>query len=424
MIVKKFFTAALLLFVAVNLGMTAAKHIREDRGSSADENYLSEIGEKVIVYYFHGRERCDSCRLIEAYSKEAVQSGFGKQLAEGTIQWRVVDFDEPANRHFDQDFALGGHPSVALVKMEDGKSLSCVVLSGVWGYITPETKAEFIEYVQKELSDFLQDGTVREDESNPHSFAWGLLWALWLGIFTAITPCTLVANVAAVSYIGRRVDSPRRIIATGLIYALGQTLAYTALGFILVAGLLASSTVSSFLHRYMNELLGPLLILTAMFLLGLIGIGISGPGISERLQKRIDACGIWGAFLLGVLFALTFCPVSGGLFFLQLVPQAAYLDSRIGLPAFYGLGNVLPVVGFAFLIAFTPNRWGRFSIAWRKSNFGCAGSRAEFFSRRGFSSPYDTFSTCKCKTPRITSSFRARCGVSTPAFLFSGSMAK
>jgi cytochrome c-type biogenesis protein len=155
------------------------------------------------------------------------------------------------------------------------------------------------------------------------------------------------------------VDSPRRIIATGMLYAVGQTLAYTVLGFILVAGLLASNAVSSFLHRYMNELLGPLLIITAMFLLGLIDIGISRPGMSERLQKRVDALGIWGAFFLGVIFALTFCPVSGGLFFFQLVPQAAYLNSRIGLPALYGFGNVLPVVAFAFLIAFSAQSVGK-----------------------------------------------------------------
>ena len=96
-----------------------------------------------------------------------------------------------------------------------------------------------------------------------------------------------------------------------------------------------------------------------MFLLGLIDVGISGPGMSERLQKRVDALGIWGAFCLGVLFALTFCPISGALFFLQLIPQAAYLDSPIGMPALYGIGNVLPVVVLAFLIAFSAQSLGK-----------------------------------------------------------------
>jgi cytochrome c biogenesis protein CcdA len=366
---KKILTAVLLLFLAVNLGALAAKHLRHDRESSdfsAVDKIASETGEKVVVYYFHARERCDFCRNIETNSKEAVQSGFEKQLAEGSLAWRVVDFDEPANRHFDKDYALGGIPSVVFVKMKNGKSLACEVLPAVWGSITSDTKAEFIEYIQKEIRGFMQEfggnptsTWVRGNENKPQSFAWGLLWALWLGIFTAITPCTLVSNIAAVSYIGRQVDSPRRIIATGVLYAVGQTLAYTVLGFVLVAGLLASSMVSSFLHRYMNELLGPLLVLTAMFLLGLIDVGISGPGVSERLQKRVDALGIWGAFFLGVLFALSFCPVSGGLFFLQLIPQAAYLDSPLGLPALYGFGNALPVVVFAFLFAISAQSLGK-----------------------------------------------------------------
>jgi cytochrome c-type biogenesis protein len=374
MTAKKFLAAVLLFFVAVNFGALVVKHLRrggEFSEYAAAEKTASEIGEKVIVYYFHGRQRCDNCRNMEAYSKEAVRSGFEKQLAEGTIEWRAVDFDEPANRHFDEDFALGGIPSVVLVKMRDGNRLVWKSLPDVWELIASEAKPSFVAYLQREIHGFLRDldssrlstaehGNVRK----PRIFAWGLPWALWLGIFTAITPCALMSNVAAVSYIGRRVDSPRQVVASGLLYALGQILAYTALGFVLVAGLLASSAVSSFLHRSMNELLGPLLILTAMFLLGLIEAGLSGlmferAGISERLQKQVDAWGMWGAFFLGALFALTFCPVSGGLFFLQLVPQAAYLDSRLGLPALYGLGNALPVVLFAFLIAFSTQLVGK-----------------------------------------------------------------
>jgi cytochrome c-type biogenesis protein len=91
----------------------------------------------------------------------------------------------------------------------------------------------------------------------------------------------------------------------------------------------------------------------------LVEIDISGPGLSDRLQKRLDTLGIGGAFFLGIIFALTFCPVSGGLFFLQLIPQAAYSNSPIALPALYGLGNAVPVVVFAFLIAFSAQSVGK-----------------------------------------------------------------
>lgn len=191
------------------------------------------------------------------------------------------------------------------------------------------------------------------------TFAAGLAWALGLGIYTSITPCPLATNIAAISYIGRRVGNPRRVLLTGILYALGRTLAYTALGFLLVAGLLVSSAVSSFFRQYMNDLLGPILILVSMFLLGMIGLGIAAPGMGEGLQKRVDALGIWGAFLLGIVFALSFCPISAGLFFLTLIPYAVYLDSRIGLPAVYGVGTALPVVVFAFIIAFSAQSLGK-----------------------------------------------------------------
>ena len=126
-----------------------------------------------------------------------------------------------------------------------------------------------------------------------------------------------------------------------------------------VAGLLASSEVSSFLRKYMNELLGPLLILVAMFLLDMIRIGVPGLGMSEKMQRRVDAMGIWGALLLGIVFALAFCPLSAGLFFFQLVPQAAYQGSYVGLPGLYGIGTAIPVVAFTLVLVYSAQSLGK-----------------------------------------------------------------
>jgi cytochrome c biogenesis protein CcdA len=190
------------------------------------------------------------------------------------------------------------------------------------------------------------------------TFTAGLVWALGWGIYTSITPCPLATNIAAISYIGRRVGNLRQVILTGLLYALGRTVAYTVLGAIIVAGMLASNAVSSFCNRYMNDLLGPILILVAMFLLGLLDFGLSAPGMGEALQKRVDALGVWGALFLGIVFALSFCPISAGLFFLTLIPYAVRLNSPIGLPAVYGIGTALPVVFFALVIAFSAKSVG------------------------------------------------------------------
>jgi cytochrome c biogenesis protein CcdA len=134
--------------------------------------------------------------------------------------------------------------------------------------------------------------------------------ALWLGILTSISPCPLATNIAAVSFLGRRVDKPRLVFGGGLLYALGRALAYVALGAFLLAGLMSAPGVSSFLQRHINRIVGPLLVVVGLFLLELIRVRLPGLGRSgERLQNRLESRGMWGAVPLGALFALSFCPV-------------------------------------------------------------------------------------------------------------------
>ena len=180
--------------------------------------------------------------------------------------------------------------------------------------------------------------------------------AAWLGILTAISPCPLASNVAAISFIGRQLHSRAAILFSGLLYTIGRTITYLALGFLLSSGLLASGELSRFLQKYLNEILGPLLILLGMILLGLIGSGLSIQMAGETIQQKASKHGALYAFPLGVLFALSFCPVSAGLFFGALIPLAVNNNSTFFLPALYGIGTAIPVVIFAFLIAF-GSKW-------------------------------------------------------------------
>lgn len=175
--------------------------------------------------------------------------------------------------------------------------------------------------------------------------------AVWFGILTAISPCPLATNIAAVSFIARRVDSPKAAIATGVLYAIGRSVVYATLGALLVASVLAAPEVSHWLQKYMNKLLGPLLILVGMILLDLITIGSFGTGLSERIGKRVEGWGIWGGLALGVVFALSFCPSSAALFFGSLVPLSIKYESSVLLPSMYGVSTALPVIIFAVLIA-------------------------------------------------------------------------
>ena len=191
------------------------------------------------------------------------------------------------------------------------------------------------------------------------AYVVGVVSALWLGILTSISPCPLATNIAAISYIGRRVGSPRQVLLSGMLYALGMSLAYLALGMLLVASVLSIPQLSLFLQKYMNKLLGPILIVVGMFLLGLIQLNITGPGVSDTMQKRVDALGMWGALVLGILFALTFCPVSAALFFGSLIPLSVKVRSGVALPGVYGIGTALPVLAFAVLIALSAKSVGK-----------------------------------------------------------------
>ncbi len=185
--------------------------------------------------------------------------------------------------------------------------------------------------------------------------------ALWLGILTSISPCPLATNIAAVSYVGKRVGSPPMVLLSGLLYTLGRTISYFAVAFIAVKSLVSVPSVSMFLQSRMNQFLGPILFIVGILLLDLIPwpwVG-GGKGFSSKLQAKIDKLGVLGAGLLGLLFALTFCPLSAALFFGSLVPLALKYESSILLPSLYGIGTALPVVIFSVVIAFAANRVSR-----------------------------------------------------------------
>jgi sulfite exporter TauE/SafE len=183
--------------------------------------------------------------------------------------------------------------------------------------------------------------------------------ACWLGILTSISPCPLATNIAAISYISKQVSRPAHVLMTGLLYTLGRSLAYAAVGVLIVASLLAVPDLSFFLQRNINKFLGPILIVLGILLLGVLPFGVSGPGYGQRLQKRVDRLGIWGAGVLGLLFALSFCPISAGLFFGGLIPMAIERQSTVLLPTVFGIGTALPVVVFALVIAFSAHRLGK-----------------------------------------------------------------
>ena len=178
-----------------------------------------------------------------------------------------------------------------------------------------------------------------------------LLSALWLGILTSISPCPLTANIAAVSYIVRRLDHTSYVFASGILYTLGRVIGYTGLGILITSSLLSIPQTSYFLQDYMNKIVGPVLIMTGFFLLEILPLNVLGLSTPDKITSRFKNLGIVGSLPLGMLFALSFCPVSAALFFGSLIPLSLKNGSSIILPSIYGIGTGLPVLAFAILIA-------------------------------------------------------------------------
>lgn len=186
-----------------------------------------------------------------------------------------------------------------------------------------------------------------------------LLTALWLGIVTSVSPCPLATNVAAVSVLARRIGDRRRALAGAVLYAVGRMLVYIILALVVIGGLTSMPALSAFLRREVLPLVGPILILAGMVVLGWIPLPVNwragGAGAAEKLSKR----GLVGEFLLGGLFALSFCPTSAALFFGSLLPLAM-ASSLPPIPvALYGLGTALPVGILAVLLVLSSEKAAR-----------------------------------------------------------------
>jgi len=177
-------------------------------------------------------------------------------------------------------------------------------------------------------------------------FLFAAFSSLWLGILTSISPCPLATNIAAVSYISRKLKK-KNVFLSGLLYTLGRVSAYFLISVIIVTSIVSIPIISNFLQINMPKIIGPILIVTGMFLLELLTLNIPGT------KNLVDASkyGLFAEFLLGFIFALSFCPVSAALFFGSLIPLAVKHESRLLLPLLFGIGTAIPVILFSLLFS-------------------------------------------------------------------------
>ncbi len=184
-----------------------------------------------------------------------------------------------------------------------------------------------------------------------------VLSALFLGLLTAISPCPMATNVAAIAYVSRRVTDRRYAIMTAALYTLGRMISYSVLGILIIVAGLEIPGVASFLQDFGEQILGPLLIVVGLIMLNIDRLSFSlGGGKLSSIGGKVADRGMIGGLLLGVLFALAFCPYSAVLFFGVLIPLALKTTGGVTLPAVFAIGTGLPVLIFGMLISIGVSR--------------------------------------------------------------------
>lgn len=202
--------------------------------------------------------------------------------------------------------------------------------------------------------DWLQ--TLLDNSSTP------VLTAFLLGLLTALSPCPLATNIAAIGFIGKNIENKKQIFINGLLYTLGRVLSYTILGIMLIMILKKGSSmfgIQKTIGVWGELIIGPLLLIIGIFMLwgnklNLPKFGFSGN--PEGLAKK----GSWGALMIGILFALAFCPTSGVFYFGMLIPMSATSAAGYLLPVIFAVATAIPVLAVAWILAFSVQQISSF----------------------------------------------------------------
>ncbi|GAO28465.1 aromatic aminobenezylarsenical efflux permease ArsG family transporter [Geofilum rubicundum] len=187
---------------------------------------------------------------------------------------------------------------------------------------------------------------------------YAFVTALVLGLMTAISPCPLATNISAIGFISRDIENRRKVFISGLVYTLGRVISYTLLAVILFFGA-NEMNIAMLFQGWGERVLGPLLIIIGLFMLDVLKIKFPGmSGLTERIGEKGKGS-YWSTLLLGMVFALAFCPYSGVLYFAMLIPITISSVSGLYLPVIYAIATGLPVVIFAWLLAYAVGNVGK-----------------------------------------------------------------
>lgn len=189
-----------------------------------------------------------------------------------------------------------------------------------------------------------------------------MLTALLLGLLTSVSPCTFTTNVMVLAFIGKDVDGGRRAFLNGLVYCLGRIITYSILGIACIFLLREGADtfgIQMFVSDYGGYVLAPTLILFGLFLLFGDRLPLRKFGFHATDRSK-QLTGTLGALVLGLLFALAFCPISGVFYFGMLLPMSAVEPGGYFFPVIFAIGSSVIVVLIAWIVSFSMSRLSRF----------------------------------------------------------------
>ncbi|MEJ2047660.1 MAG: aromatic aminobenezylarsenical efflux permease ArsG family transporter [Dehalococcoidia bacterium] len=176
--------------------------------------------------------------------------------------------------------------------------------------------------------------------------------AFSLGLLMAISPCPLATNIAAIAYVSQRAAERRQAAITSALYTLGRMLAYSVIGMLIIKVGMEIPGLANALQNTGDKIIGPVLIAVGIVLLFANRLRFGSGGGLSSLGEKVSRWGMIGGFLLGILFALAFCPYSAVLYFGVLIPLALKSSGGIALPAVFAIGTGLPVLIFGMALSF------------------------------------------------------------------------
>lgn len=193
-----------------------------------------------------------------------------------------------------------------------------------------------------------------------HTSEIAYISAFLLGLLTAISPCPLATNITATAYISKNITEAKKVFWSGVIYTLGRATSYSVIGLVLYFGA-SKFQIAKLFSQYGERLLGPILIIVGLIMLNIIKFNFLGKSnFQEKFSERFKDKGHWGSYILGIIFALAFCPYSGALFFGVLIPMTIVDASGLYLPLIFAFGTGLPVIFFAYILAFSVGKMSNY----------------------------------------------------------------